>query len=487
MALPSSQTTREWAVFTVVVGSRVYRAMLLTLVAIAAAPMLLGWHPYVIKSGSMEPSIAVGDVALGRPFAADEKIAVGRVYMFDDPSVAEERILVHRVVELRDDHTYTTAGDANGATDVTPITPDDVEARAILLVPYVGLPVTWLQTGRWVPLGIWLALTMAAFLLATRNVDGEPPKWTMRRLILDGLRRDTAAPGDGGTTTEGREGVLVRGGRSLAGLVAVCLVATTAFGTANAAFSGTTRNSGNTFTATSALLPYVAAVLADSPRGFWLLDETSGTTVRDYSQTYPNGPTSPSFQWGAPGALPRNPGTAMSFSGGRAILNNSAIGVPNAYSYELWFRTTSTSGGYLIGFENSTGANSGVADRTLLMTESGQLIVGEWLGLSRGTVTTPRSYNDGQWHQVVVTAAARSSFRQAVTIYVDGQQVASGSATAGGTLLISSGHWRIGEGNVDTNLFGTGTNVAFRGDLDAVSIYDRVLSAARVRAHWDAR
>ena len=86
-----------------------------------------------------------------------------------------------------------------------------------------------------------------------------------------------------------------------------------------------------------------------------------------------------------------------------------------------------------------------------------------------------------------MTAAARSSSRQAVTIYVDGQQVASGSATAGGTLLISSGHWRIGEGSIDTNLFGTGTNVAFHGDIDAVSIYDRVLTSAQVQAHWNAR
>ncbi|GGD07396.1 signal peptidase I [Nocardioides daphniae] len=485
MARPSARTSREWAFFTVVIASRVYRAMLLTLVTIAIAPALIGWQPYVIKSGSMLPTISMGDVALGRPFVDGEKVAVGRVYMFDDPSTDTERILVHRVVEKRDDGGWTTAGDANETTDFTPIGRQHLEARAILLVPYVGLPLLWLETGRWVLLGLWLLLTTAAFLLAGRKVDGEPPRWTLLRLVREWRRTPAAASGDGSSTKQPE--LVSRSVRALAGTMALCVLGTTVLGTANAAFSARTRNSGNTWSAGQWMLPYVQAVMSDSPRGFWLLDEATGNNLDDRSDTYAGGATAGTVQMGTAGALPNNPGTSATFNGGRAILNQNPIGVPNAYSVELWFRTTSTTGGYLVGFESSTGPTSSAADRTLLMNQQGQLLVGEWTGLSRATLTTPRAYNDGQWHQVVVTAAPRSGWRQAFTIYVDGVPVTSGSGTAGGTILISSGHWRIGSGTVDTNLFGYGSAVSFRGSIDAVSIHDKVLTAADVAQHWAAR
>src|SRR4029079_14441515 len=35
--------------------------------AISLLPLLLGWHPYVVKSGAMEPRITVGDIVLASP------------------------------------------------------------------------------------------------------------------------------------------------------------------------------------------------------------------------------------------------------------------------------------------------------------------------------------------------------------------------------------------------------------------------------------
>lgn len=48
--------------------------MLLTLTAVAVAPLLFGWGSFIIKSGSMEPSISVGDVVIARPFEIGEKV-----------------------------------------------------------------------------------------------------------------------------------------------------------------------------------------------------------------------------------------------------------------------------------------------------------------------------------------------------------------------------------------------------------------------------
>src|SRR5688500_6667914 len=82
----SATPLRAWARLMAVLGSRMYRAFLLGLVAVAVAPVLLGWGSYVVESGSMEPSIQVGDVVVAKPYTEDQQIRVGRVFVFDDPA-----------------------------------------------------------------------------------------------------------------------------------------------------------------------------------------------------------------------------------------------------------------------------------------------------------------------------------------------------------------------------------------------------------------
>ncbi|WP_110239786.1 signal peptidase I [Nocardioides gilvus] len=492
MARPSSQTTLEWAEFTAVIGARIYRAMLLTLVAIAFAPLLLSWQAYVIKTASMEPSIDVGSVALARPFAADEKVDVGHVYMFRDPSADTERILVHRVVELRNEGDYLTQGDANTTPDTTPIVAEDITGRGILLVPYIGLPIVWMQSGQWVLLGIWLSLTVAAFFLAARNIEGEPPKWTMRRLLREKFRRTPRPPVESDT----EERVLARGTLGVLGVRAVlttlvlCIAGTTAFGSANATYTSSTNNVANTFTAGSWQLPYVAAVTTDNPRGFWLLDETSGTAVRDRSQTYLDGTTRDgTVTRGLPGAhTARNPGTSFRFAGGGALLHPSEITPPSSHTVELWFKTTSTQEGYLIGFEDQSTSifALGNFNRTVHM-DDGRIVVGHWTTTGRSLVTTPARYNNGAWHHLVVTSVPGSGSRgPTATIYLNGVQVAQGETSS---LSAFNGQWQIGEGRRAGASFITPFPVerTFSGDIDAVAVYHSALSAARVKAHYDAR
>ncbi len=192
---------RDWTRLAVVLLSRMYRTFLLGLVVIAVAPVVLGWGSYVIRSGSMEPSVSVGDVVLAKPWTEDQPVRVGRVFVYDDPATTRPRLMVHRIVELRDDGDYTTAGDANDLTDVAPLPRSDIRATAVLLVPHVGLPVTWFQTGRWLPLATWLLLTVAAFALAARRLDGEPPRWRLLRILRD--RFSSRPPPDGPTGSGG--------------------------------------------------------------------------------------------------------------------------------------------------------------------------------------------------------------------------------------------------------------------------------------------
>src|SRR5689334_22330234 len=98
----------------------------------------MGWRPYVVKSGSMEPGIHVGDVIIASP-DHDPRTLLGRVTVFRDQAVAGN-VKSHRVVAVSPDGTMTTKGDANPTADSLPVRPDQVKGIGRLLVRWGGLP-----------------------------------------------------------------------------------------------------------------------------------------------------------------------------------------------------------------------------------------------------------------------------------------------------------------------------------------------------------
>ena len=104
-----------------------YLAAGLGLVTWSVLPMLAGWTPTVILSGSMEPSLRPGDVVLFDA-AGGEAATPGRIVLADDPE-RPGSLLSHRVRAVNADTSLTTKGDANASTDVAPV-PAVVGARA---------------------------------------------------------------------------------------------------------------------------------------------------------------------------------------------------------------------------------------------------------------------------------------------------------------------------------------------------------------------
>ena len=117
------------------------------------------WQPVAIPSDSMAPRIRAGDLVVLAPVDAGDALAPGAVATFD---VGDGRLVTHRIVEVRDDGTYITRGDANPIADSTPVDPDDVYGRGRLLVPAVARPLVWLRHGLWLPLATWLGATALA-------------------------------------------------------------------------------------------------------------------------------------------------------------------------------------------------------------------------------------------------------------------------------------------------------------------------------------
>jgi hypothetical protein len=165
---------------------------------------------------------------------------------------------------------------------------------------------------------------------------------------------------------------------------------------------------------------------------------------------------------------------------------------PQVFSVEGWFKTTTNTGGKLIGFGNSQTGSSSNYDRQIYMMNDGQLVFGIYNGGAE-FVESPNVYNDGQWHYVVATYNSAVTSGPNMAFYLDGQLV--GTATSSSAQSYN-GYWRVGGDNLGGwNLDPWGSNSQgttepnsyyFNGTIADVAVYPAALSAAQIVAHYAA-
>lgn len=226
----------------------------------------------------------------------------------------------------------------------------------------------------------------------------------------------------------------------------------------------------------SATSPYPSKVLADGARLFWRYDEGSGTFAADSSPGDDNG-----FYTGGvtrsvdPGAIGEDTSKALGTDGSTGYLyTEKRHDTPSAFTVETWFKTSSTSGGKLVGFGNNQTRLSGSYDKHVYMTNDGRLVFGVWNGRA-DTLTTSGSYNDGQWHQVAATQGSGG-----MTLYVDGERVGRNGVTSSQNY---SGFWRAGGDNLN-GWPNRPTSNFFNGTLDETAVYPSVLSGSQIADHY---
>jgi len=242
---------------------------------------------------------------------------------------------------------------------------------------------------------------------------------------------------------------------------------------------------------TSPSLSYSQTVLADNPSFFWPLNETSGTTAADASPNGFAGIYEPGTTQGVAGPITGSPDTATSFDGSTGLVTSAssvAMSASQAFSIEGWFRTSTSTGGKLIGFGSSQTGMSSNYDRHIYLMNDGQLVFGVY-NSAVYTIETPRVYNDGQWHYVVATFDPGTG----MALYVDGKLIGTNSNTAAQPY---TGFWRVGGDNLNGwNLDPWGSNSQgttqpygyyFSGSIGDVAVYPVALSAAQVAAHYAA-
>ncbi len=242
-----------------------------------------------------------------------------------------------------------------------------------------------------------------------------------------------------------------------------------------------------TVSSVSPSLTYAQTVLNDHPSFFWQLAD-SGSTAADSSGHGFTGIYEPGTTRGVPGPITGDPATATSFDGKTGLVTSkSTMSSPQKFSVELWFKTTTNTGGKLIGFGNKQTGMSSSYDRHIYMMNDGQLVFGVWAGKTE-VIETPDVYNDGQWHYVVATFGSSG-----MALYVDGRLVGANSNTS---VQSYTGYWRVGGDNLNGwNLDYWGSNSQgttepnsfyFKGTIGDVAVYPAALSATQVAAHYAA-
>lgn len=97
----------------------------------------LGVQPTMITGPSMEPELALGDIVIVKPIDAAE-VEVGDVIRFQYENIH----ILHRVIAINETDgqiTFTTKGDNNDDPDHDPVTPEQLEGKAVMTIPKVGL------------------------------------------------------------------------------------------------------------------------------------------------------------------------------------------------------------------------------------------------------------------------------------------------------------------------------------------------------------
>ncbi|HEY5320318.1 MAG TPA: hypothetical protein VIJ76_05525, partial [Galbitalea sp.] len=208
---------------------------------------------------------------LSRVLPKDAPLPLGRVITFEAPvGAAKSGLMLHRLVGVNKDGSLVTAGDANAAPDSTPLARANIIGRACVLIPWIGLPALWANTGAIWPLAAWLLITALAILIEVLTSRSEHRR--RPQLPTSTIPSPADAPGSRHPKRPLRlaRTVIRLGIRPLLLLAVVAMVATLTavapVAQVNASFSARTSSVGNSWTSAAAA-PAVRLAFITNPSG----------------------------------------------------------------------------------------------------------------------------------------------------------------------------------------------------------------------------
>ena len=124
---------------------------------------IVGLQPYVVLSGSMEPTYHVGSLIYVK--SVDYKqLQVGDPITY---MISQDTVVTHRIVEVLVDEEdpdtlrYFTKGDANDVADGTSVHYKNILGKPVFSIPYLGYLSNYIQN----PPGMYVAIAAGALLI----------------------------------------------------------------------------------------------------------------------------------------------------------------------------------------------------------------------------------------------------------------------------------------------------------------------------------
>jgi hypothetical protein len=228
--------------------------------------------------------------------------------------------------------------------------------------------------------------------------------------------------------------------------------------------------SGSRVQAASTATTYRDEVLTDSPRAYWRLGETGGSTATDelgaLPGTYTNG-----VLLNQPGALASETNPAASFDGVNdymVVPTSSSLDLTSAVTVEFWAKRRAISSTFQVLVGKPGNGQSRFENYAVWLNTANnyQAYFGD--GTTYVQVTTS-AVTDTNWHHIVATDNGATA-----KIYLDGVLKESKSTTL--RLTANTNPLNFGRANNNTTFF--------NGWLDEVAIYPTALSATRIQAHY---
>lgn len=218
---------------------------------------------------------------------------------------------------------------------------------------------------------------------------------------------------------------------------------------------------------------YETAVLADSPRGYWKLGDTSGTTVVDSSGNAHDGTYGAGVTLNIPGGVNGSDPCVLNTQATNAFItvaDHADFKPSTAISVEAWVQLVANNGNQRI-------VQKGTTDQGLRWYWDGSNLRAKFRisGTDR-ELTYAAPFSDKAWHHIVLTWASGNPVR----LWFDKVNVVS-SSNITGTLDTNTSALEWG------SKAGTGGTASERwnGYMDEVAFYATELNSTSIASHYD--
>ena len=120
--------------------------LIFLLITIALTSGVFKYYALAIGSNSMKPRIKKGDVVIVEKIAQENinTLKVGEVLVYKYNDI----VIVHRIIKIQEvdgKYYFRTKGDNNATEDGWTINQESVVGKAVIQIPYIGIPTVWLS------------------------------------------------------------------------------------------------------------------------------------------------------------------------------------------------------------------------------------------------------------------------------------------------------------------------------------------------------